>query len=113
MSFRFRVLQEQWTQGAARKDGDVDLREIREVDLFELGPVVFPAYASTTVGVRSLLAGLDDDDRARLIADLARDVAPLLSEAGSTTSETPAAAPASTEGVTTGERAAFLRSLKL
>ena len=67
MSFRFRVNDDRWE----RRDGDVDLRTIREVELFELGPVVFPAYASTSVGVRSLLAHLDDSDRLHLVRELA------------------------------------------
>jgi len=48
MSFRFIVHGEQWD-----RDGDVDLRTIREIELFEVGPVVWPAYPETAVGVRS------------------------------------------------------------
>lgn len=70
MSFRFRVNDDQWTK---RKD-DVDLRTIREVELYELGPVVFPAYESTTVGVRSLLAVLDGEGRQALVRDLAAEL---------------------------------------
>lgn len=102
MSFRFQVLQEKWTPA---KPKGVDLRMIQEVNLFELGPVVFPAYSSTSVGVRSLLADLDADDRARLIADLARDVAPLLEAADLGTSFTPPAAATSTEGSGTDPQA--------
>ena len=69
MSFRFRVIRENWDDS-----GDIPHRTVTEVELFELGPVVFPAYASTTVGVRSLLADLDDDDRARLVSELAREI---------------------------------------
>lgn len=69
MSFRFRVLREDWDE-----TGETPHRSIREVDLFELGPVVFPAYESTSVGVRSLLAGLDDDARARLVSEIAAEV---------------------------------------
>lgn len=87
MSFRFRVIREEWDE--APEGSDVPLRTIREVELFELGPVVFPAYEATTVGVRSLLADLDDYDRARLVAELAREIAPLL---------TSDAAPAGTSG---------------
>lgn len=70
MSFRFRVVREEWDDTR-----DVPLRMIREVELYELGPVVFPAYEATTVGVRSLLAGLDDVERADLVAQLASEVA--------------------------------------
>lgn len=55
MSFRFKVLREDWKKAA--KPGELDHRTIREVALFEAGPVVFPAYEGTTVGVRS--AALD------------------------------------------------------
>lgn len=78
MSFRFRVNDDRWT----RREGDVDLRTIREVEMFELGPVVFPAYAATTVGVRSLLAGLDEDLRAELIRELAAELRQQLPELG-------------------------------
>lgn len=70
MSFRFRVNDDQWT----RRDGDVELRTIREVELYELGPVVFPAYESTTVGVRSLLAHLDDDARTALVREITAEL---------------------------------------
>jgi HK97 family phage prohead protease len=65
MSFRFRVTREEWDG-----TGDVPLRTIRELELFELGPVVFPAYAATSVGVRSLLADLDEAQQSQLLADI-------------------------------------------
>jgi HK97 family phage prohead protease len=68
MSFRFRVTRESW------KDGDMPERTIREVDLYEVGPVVFPAYEATSVGVRSLLGDLDEDQRAHLLAELSEVV---------------------------------------
>jgi Escherichia/Staphylococcus phage prohead protease len=70
MSFRFRVIEDRWER---RKD-DVDLRTIEQVDLFELGPVVFPAYEATTVGVRSLLAHLPHQERVELVTLIAREV---------------------------------------
>ena len=54
MSFRFQVIKESWNDTA----GSVPVRTLEEVKLMELGPVVFPAYESTTVGVRS--ASLDE-----------------------------------------------------
>ena len=50
MSFRFSIPDggEAWE----RRDG-VDYRTITHANLFEVGPVVFPAYESTSVGVRS------------------------------------------------------------
>jgi HK97 family phage prohead protease len=65
MSFRFRVVKEAWDESRT-----VPVRTIKELDLFELGPVAFPAYASTSVGVRSLLADLPDSDRDRLLHEL-------------------------------------------
>jgi len=108
MSFRFRVLREEWDES-----GDIPVRTINEVELFELGPVVFPAYAATTVGVRSLLADLPDDDRQRLIADLRSEVEPPADAAPTGTSTEPNtdAAQPGTSGATAGERSAFLRSL--
>lgn len=78
MSFRFRVNRESW----ADKDQPIPTRTIREVDLFEVGPVVFPAYASTSVGVRSLLADLDTDERTQLVREIADEIAPVLPDAG-------------------------------
>lgn len=48
MSFRFRVIREE-----IDSDRDPELRTVREVELFEVGPVVWPAYEQTTVGVRA------------------------------------------------------------
>lgn len=54
MSFRFQVRSDEWSK-------DRSQRTIRAVELYELGPVVFPAYADTTVGVRSeIVAALAD-----------------------------------------------------
>lgn len=87
MSFRFQVAKEQWrdAEGNKLKDDQVfDLlwsgvqglqRSILEVDpLYELGPVVFPAYESTSVGVRSMLAQLEGDERKALIRELAAEL---------------------------------------
>jgi len=52
MSFRFQVVKDQRTEAPA--DGGLATRLIKEVRLFELGPVVFPAYRDTTVALRSL-----------------------------------------------------------
>ena len=58
MSFRFRIVDEDWARAA---DG-MEERTIREVELYEVGPVVFPAYEQTSVGVRSrdVLDALED-----------------------------------------------------
>jgi uncharacterized protein len=51
MSFAFRVApsgRERWTD----HPGKPPLREVLDADLTDVSPVVFPAYASTSVGVR-------------------------------------------------------------
>lgn len=72
MSFRFGVPDkgDVWT----RRAGEPDLREIRDADVHELGPVVFPAYDSTSVSVRSMLAQLDPDEHRALIHELAAEL---------------------------------------
>lgn len=72
MSFRFGVPDkgDTWT----KRTGEPDLREIRDADVHELGPVVFPAYKNTSVTVRSLLAQLDPDEYRALIRELAAEL---------------------------------------
>ena len=70
MSFRFQVVKDEWRDSTGKlvKPDDVQRllwssdpgdetsilkRTLREVRLHELGPVVFPAYADTSVSVRS------------------------------------------------------------
>ena len=45
-SFSFRVAQESWVQGA------LPLRRIQDLELFDVSPVVFPAYEATSVSAR-------------------------------------------------------------
>lgn len=55
-SFRFKVTGESWTTPTeARSDNPqmLDERTITGVDLYEFGPVTFPAYSAATVGMRS------------------------------------------------------------
>ena len=52
MSFQFNVVKELW-------DEKQNLRELLEVELFDVSPVTFPAYPTTTVQVRSLLEWLE------------------------------------------------------
>jgi hypothetical protein len=69
MSFRFSVVKEEWLKPT--RSGGTKTRHIYELRSPELGPVVFPAYADTAVGVRSAeLATLLSDPEVR--ADLAR-----------------------------------------
>lgn len=93
MSFRFEVVREEWRDNAGKlvkADEVFDLlwrpgergplkRELIELKVRELGPVVFPAYAGTSVSVRArgmASAVLDDDQLTREIRrSLARDAA--------------------------------------
>ncbi|WP_341266965.1 HK97 family phage prohead protease [Gordonia malaquae] len=91
MSIRFSVVREEWRDesGALVAPEDVDMhlwnpspdrgilmRTILEAKLDEVGPVVWPAYADTTAGVRSASpvtidpARLDEPEQRRLLADL-------------------------------------------
>lgn len=47
-SFGFVARRADWTEGEGRS-----VRTLRQVDLVDVGPVTYPAYASTTTGVRS------------------------------------------------------------
>lgn len=90
MSFRFAVVKDEWRTAAGKlvKHDDVQRllwasdpadpetilkRTLREVKLYEVGPVVFPAYAETSVGVRSrelVDAFKDPQVRAEFVAAL-------------------------------------------
>lgn len=72
MSFRFQVTDggDRWE----RRAGSVDLRTVGDADVHELGPVVFPAYDTTTVSVRSLLAQLGPEEHRALLRELAYDL---------------------------------------
>lgn len=49
MSFGFRVTHDEWDE-----TGDVIVRTIHEVELFEVSAVAFPAYDNTEIALRSL-----------------------------------------------------------
>jgi len=79
MSFRFTVVREKWADAAGRQirnedelqqllrrtwiedvpDEELLTRTLQEMRVPELGPVVFPAYTDTSVGVRSMLDRLE------------------------------------------------------
>src|SRR5439155_288834 len=55
-SFRFRVVRdhlEQWPERSGTNPDGWPERTIQEVEVFEFGPVVNPAYAGATAGIRS------------------------------------------------------------
>jgi len=78
-SFRFQILQEEWNDEPDASDANpkgLPERTVKEVRLFEFGPVTFPAYEGATVGLRSkvefdLWRSLDDTGRRDLL-ELAR-----------------------------------------
>ena len=56
-SFRFRVSGEEWNEPKRANERNPDKlpeRSITSIDLFEFGPVTFPAYADASAGVRSV-----------------------------------------------------------
>lgn len=54
-SFAFRVTDEDW-----RKENGQHIREVRGVQLFDAGPVTYPAYPATTTGLRGADQGSDE-----------------------------------------------------
>lgn len=69
MSFRFAVNRDKWE----RPKGETPKRTLVEVSCSECGPVVFPAYAGTAVGVRSEIRSMlaDPEERQALARFLA------------------------------------------
>lgn len=51
MSFGFRTIKDSWS----KEDGQ-NIRQLEEVQLFDICPVTYPAYPDTTVAVRELRA---------------------------------------------------------
>ncbi len=49
MSIGFIVKEDKWST-----DKEMDIREIKKVQLFDVSPVTFPAYTATDVGVRAM-----------------------------------------------------------
>lgn len=93
MSFRFSVVREEWTDGAGKKIRDDELpellyygagergpilRTLKELRMSEVGPVTWPAYEDTSVGVRARSSVIDlgrlDLRTARARSELARAV---------------------------------------
>jgi len=60
MSFGFRVTKQEWDE-----TGDMPVRTILEVELFEVSAVAFPAYEDTELGVRDLEAARKEAATAR------------------------------------------------
>jgi len=71
MSFRFSVRRDRWESPATK--GGMPLRVLEQVELYELGPVAFPAYPTTSVGVRDVRAPSLLRPGRRIPARVARD----------------------------------------
>ncbi len=69
MSIQFDVIKHEWQKGA---DGELPKRTIREMRLYEAGPVTFPAFETTDISVRSTrIAGISGNaalERAKRLA---------------------------------------------
>lgn len=84
MSFKFNIIRDEWRDNADKRLSNAEIerllfdpgtrgplkRTIKEVALYEAGPVSSPAYEQTTVGVRSAFEGLTPDQRAALLREL-------------------------------------------
>jgi HK97 family phage prohead protease len=56
-SYRFRVLREEWVDRPEASDYNPDRlpeRTVKEAEVYEFGPVTYPAYAGATAGIRSM-----------------------------------------------------------
>lgn len=75
MSFGFIVLEERRTEGAGGEGRT--LREVLDLELVEVSPVVFPAYKQTELSARQMVPGLRKPNelaaRKRLLAALEED----------------------------------------
>jgi len=75
-SFRFSVVREDIVDRPARSAANPDRipeRTIREAKLFEFGPVVNPAYAAATAGIRSITDEIMDVDAIALASPILLD----------------------------------------
>ncbi len=96
MSFRFSVIRDEWNEEPGTSDHNPDgvaERTINELRLYEFGPVTFPAYEATTVGVRAQgayrawLATRTGPAADTVTADPSSDTPPVQAPVGSTRAE--------------------------
>jgi uncharacterized protein len=73
-SFAFRTVKDEWEE--PKDEGGLWKRTVTEAQLFDVSPVTFPAYPSSTSQVRSALVdvGLDFDSLAALVARAQRQI---------------------------------------
>ncbi len=75
-SFRFQVIRDEWNEEPGKTDHNPDglpERTIKEVRLFEFGPVTYPANPEATAGLRSAV-GITDNYYSRLRSSSPRRV---------------------------------------
>lgn len=53
MSFAFRVLKDEWSAINVGEDDEAELRRILDVELWDVSPVTYPAYADTDAALRA------------------------------------------------------------
>lgn len=99
-SFRFSVVKEDW----AKTDTKLPERTITELRLYEFGPVTFPAYQATTIGIRSRdtfaeWQGLDEERRTQVAKIMGVDLRTLTFGAAEGTPDARAAQQATPEPV--------------
>ena len=70
MSFAFIAVKESWTE----RQGLLPLRELEDLDLFDVSPVTYPAYEATTVGMRSAESVFNDHVQSIVIQKRDEDV---------------------------------------
>ncbi|HEX9995168.1 MAG TPA: HK97 family phage prohead protease, partial [Acidimicrobiales bacterium] len=83
-SFRFSVVREEWNEPKAATADNPDRlpeRTIKEIRLYEFGPVTYPAYEATTLGIRSrdafrLWQNTPPEQRAKLLEGTTRGATP-------------------------------------
>lgn len=68
MSFAFIIKKQEWTRGGK---GELDHREIIDLDLFDISPVTYPAYEQTSVGLRKAADDIHKEARSAWEASLA------------------------------------------
>jgi len=68
-SFSFNVTDQKWLEEKTEEGHTIEVRQILGVELFDVGPVTFPAYESTTTGLRSAAGPAGDSNEARKAYD--------------------------------------------